>query len=55
MKLVAGKVVDHMSRGSCIRTDSVKRGDDDCFSLFHNIGTGAYVDSDKTILAFLVG
>ena len=44
-----------MTRGSCIRTDSVKRGDDDCSSLVHNIGTGAYVDSDKANPAYLVG
>ena len=47
MKLDVGKVVDHMTRGSCIPTDSVKSGDE-CSSLVHNIGTGAYIDSDKT-------
>ena len=55
MKLVVGNVVDHMTQGSYIPTDSVKRGDDDCSSLIYNIGTGVYTDSDKTNLAYLVG
>ena len=55
MKLVVGKVVDHMTRRSCIPTDSVKRADDDCSSLIHNIRIGAYIDSDKTNPAYLVG
>ena len=54
MKLDVGKVVDHMTRGSCILTYSVKSGDD-CSSLAHNIETGAYIDSDKTNLVYLVG
>ena len=54
MKLNVCKVVDHMTRGSFIPTDSVKSGDD-CSSLVHNIGTGAYIDSNKTNLAYLVG
>ena len=54
MKLDVGKVVDHVTRLNCIPTDSVKRGDD-YFSLIHSIGTGAYIDSDKTNLAYLVG
>jgi len=37
MKLNVGKVVDHMTRGSCILTDSVK-SDDDYSNLVHNIG-----------------
>ena len=37
-----------MALGSCIPTDSVKSGDDDCPNLVLNIETGAYVDSDKT-------
>ena len=48
MKLKVGKIVDKNPRGSCIHIDSVKSGDDDYFSLVHNIGTGAYVASDKT-------
>ena len=54
MKLDVGKVVDYMTRGSCIPTSSLKSGDD-CFSLVHNIETRAYVDSDKTNLTYLVG
>jgi len=53
MKLDVGKVVDYMTRGSCIPTDSVK-SDDDCSSLVYSIGTGAYIDSDKTNPAYLV-
>jgi len=53
VKLDVSKVVDHMTRGSCISTDSVKSGD--CSSLVHNIGTEAYIDSDMTNLAYLVG
>ena len=49
MKLDVGKVVNYMTRGSCIPTDSVKSGDDSS-SLVHSIGTGAYIDSDKTNL-----
>jgi len=41
-------------RGRCIPTDSVKSGDDDS-NFVHYTGTGAYVDSDKTKLAYLVG
>ena len=39
MKLDAGKVIDNMTRGSCIPIDSVKSSDD-YFSLIHSIGTG---------------
>jgi len=39
MKVEVGKVFDHMTRGSCIPTDSVKSGDD-YSSLVHNIWTG---------------
>ena len=49
------KVVDKMTQGSCIPTDLVKSGDDDYSSLIHNIGIGAFVDSDKTNLACFVG
>jgi len=48
-------VIDYITRGNCIPTDSVKSRDDDHSSHIHNIGTGAYVDSDKTNLACLVG
>jgi len=54
MKLDVGKVGDHMTRESCIPTDSVK-SNDDYSSLIHSIRTGAYIDSDKTNLAYLVG
>jgi len=54
MKLNFGKVVNNITRGSCIPTDSVKSGDVDYSSLIHNIGTGSYVDSDKTNPAYLV-
>ena len=54
MKLNVGKVVDHMTRGSCIPTDSVK-SDYDCSSLVHNIRTGADIGSDKTNPTNLIG
>ena len=54
MELNVGKVVDHMTRGNCIHTDSVKSGEDYSI-LFHNIGVGACVDSDKTNVAYLFG
>ena len=50
MKLVVGKVVDHMTRGSCILTDS-----DDYSNLVHNTVVGRYADLDKTNSAYLVG
>ena len=46
MKVDVGKVVNYMTRESCILTDSVKSGDD-CSSLVHNIGTVTYINSDK--------
>ena len=49
MKLDVGKVVDNMTKGSCIPIDSVKSSDD-YSSLVHSIGTGACIDSDKTKL-----
>jgi len=55
MKLNVCKVVNHMTRGSCIPTDSVKNEDDDYSSLIHNIGTEVYIDSDKINLAYLIG
>ena len=54
MKLDVGKVVDCMTQGSYIPTDSVKSGDD-CSSLIHSIKTGAYIDSDKTNPEYLAG
>ena len=48
-----GKVSDHMTRRNCIPPDSVKSGDD-YSSLVHNIGTEAYMDSDKTNPTYLV-
>ena len=53
MKLFVGKVVDSKTRGSCIPTDSVK-SDDDYPILIHNTEIEAYIDSDKTNLAYLI-
>ena len=47
-------MVDHMTLGSCIPTDSVKSVDN-CFGLVSNAGTGAYIDLDKTNPAYLIG
>ena len=52
IKLDVGKVVDHMTRESCVPTDSMKSGD--YSSLVHTIGTGAHIESDKTNLTWLV-
>ena len=54
MKLNVGKMVDYMTRGSCIPTDSMMSGDD-YSNLVHNTGIGVYVESDKINLAYLVG
>ena len=54
MKLFVGEVIDGKTRESCIPTDSVKSGDD-CPILVYSTGIGAYIDSDKTNLAYLVG
>ena len=54
MKLFIGKVVDSNTQGSCIPTDSMK-GHDDYPNLIHNTGIGAYIYSDKTNMAYLVG
>ena len=54
VKLDVGKVVDHNTWESCISIDSVKSGDD-YPSVVHSIETGAYIYSDKTNLAYLVG
>jgi len=48
MKMIIGKVVDNMTRGSCIPTDSMKSSGDHS-NLIHN------TDSDKTNPAYLVG
>ena len=53
MELDVGKVVDHMTRESCIPTDSVKSGDD-YSSLIHSIGTGAHIESDYPNSAYKV-
>ena len=53
MKLDVGNVVDYMTRGNCIPTDSMKNGDD-CSSLVRSIETGAYINSDKTNPAHMV-
>jgi len=55
MKLNIGKIVDNITRGSCIPIDSLKSGDDDYFSLVYSIWSGPLVDSDKTNPAYLVG
>ena len=47
MKLDVGRVINNMTRGSCIPCDSVKSSDD-YPSHVHSIGTGACNDSDKT-------
>ena len=47
MKLDVGKVVDYMTRGSCIPIEYVKSSED-YFSLAHSIRTGACIDLDKT-------
>ena len=49
-----GKVVDKITRGSCIPNNSVK-SEDDCSNLVHNIEIGTYVDSDKINLTYLIG
>jgi len=54
IELNVGKAVDNMTQGNYIPTDSMKSGDD-YSNLVHNIGVGAYVDSDKTNLTYLVG
>ena len=54
MKPDVGKVIDHLTQGSCIPTDSVKSGHD-CSSLVHSIGAEAYIDSDKTNPIYLIG
>ena len=53
MKLFVGKLVDSKTRESCIPTDLVKSRDDYPI-LAHNTGIGAYIDSNKANLAWLV-
>jgi len=53
MKLKVGQVIDSMTLGSCIPTDSVKSGDDHS-NLVHNTRVGVYTDSDKTNPTYLV-
>ena len=53
MKLDVDKVVDHMTRESCVPTDSVKS--DDYSNLIHSTGTGAHIESNKIYLAYFVG
>jgi len=54
MKMFVGKVVDSKTRGSSIPTNSVKC-DEDYPILVQSTRIGAYIDSDKTNLAYLVG
>jgi len=54
MKLDVGKMVDNMTRESCIPTDSVKSGDDH-LNLVHNTGVRACTALDKTNPVYLVG
>jgi len=51
MKLDVDKVVDNMTRGSCIPIDFV-RSSDDYSSLVLSIGTAACIDPDKTNPAY---
>ena len=53
MKMIIGKVVDNMTQGHCIPTDSVKSGDNHS-NLVHNTGAGIYTDSDKANTTYLV-
>ena len=54
MKLFVSKAVDSKTRWSCIPTETVKSGDDYPI-IVHNTGIGAYIDSDKINLAYVVG
>jgi len=54
MKLNDENVVDNMTGGRCILTDSMKSGDD-YFNFGHNSEIGYYIESDNTIPAYLVG
>ena len=53
MKLDVGKVIDHMTRESCIPTDYVKSGND-YSSLIHSIGTRAQIESDTPNSAYMI-
>jgi len=48
------RVVDNMTRGRCIPTDSMKSRDD-CSNLGHNFENWDYIESNKTNLVHLVG
>ena len=54
MKLFVGNVIDCKTQESCIPTDSMKSRDVYPI-LVHNTRIRAYIDSDKTNLAYLVG
>ena len=54
MKLFIGKIVDSKTWESCIPTYLVKSSDDYPI-VVHNTRIGAYIYSDKTNLAYLVG
>jgi len=54
MKLFVGKVVDSKTQGSCIPTELMK-GHDDYPNHIYNTGIRAYIESDNTNLAYLVG
>jgi len=54
MKLNVGKVVDYMTRESCIPIDSVKNRDG-YYDFVHNFEIRACVELDKTNPTYLVG
>jgi len=54
MKLNVGSMASNITRRSCIPTNSMKSGND-YFNLDYNFEIGAYVESSKINLAYLVG
>ena len=54
MKLNVEKVVDNITWGKCIPTDSMKSGDN-CSNLVYNTRVREYVESNKINPAYLVG
>ena len=54
MKMNIGKMVDKMTQGSCIPTDSLKSRDD-YSNPYDNFGTGKYIELDKTNPVYLIG
>ena len=54
MKLNVSKMIDSMTRGSCISTDSVKSGND-YSSLVYSIRTGSHIEPDNPNSAYKVG